>query len=729
MFLSKAENNSKASLLTLKIRLYTVILALLIGSSFSNFYAATIRVPADMPTIQSAIDSSSDGDEVIVSEGTYYENLLLMGKNITIRSNFPTTENPTASYINNTIIDGRLIDSVITLSGTETASCKITGFTITNGSAIYGGGINGNGALATLEYNNITTNTAYYGGGISNCDGFINNNKITGNGAFKAFGDYVYEGGGLYDCDGTIFYNRIYANEAYFGGGIFYSDGTIRNNIFYSNFAKIYGGALDSCNNMVLNNVIYGNSAEEKGAGAYFCNGYLISNIFWNNSAYSDVNLFYCSNPYYSCIQGWFSGGTGVINKDPLFENVSDNNFHLKDTSPCIDAGPSDSQYNDRCIPPGKKTVRNDMGAYGGLNCDWNESLEPEFYDPFTVSGYWICFQGQSTTVAPTTVAEQKNGRLICKYPTNPLPTPGFYQWLRMSKQNDPTSAVEATITYVPNSIYIMRTRISSDSNVEIPCIRVRAQDYNYLTPWTSCSLYGPDSNDVSNPNKPGTPLVTSKDFFMVWQPQAVSPGDALIAFDIYDIYADKPGRFTGELYIDEVAVYRTTVPPADSTERTITNFSTSAAGGTWGAQSNPNNAITFSAQDLKIANVQSGEWAGAGAFVTLSNPITENNLYRIKYTLKKDTADLTDQIRLRAADANNGAYTSNFVMGTGDQLGTSAKEFVHYHWTVNSRNAAFGDLSVFIDTIDRPLSGTASGITLSKIAIEKVTLPQLYIP
>jgi len=52
----------------------------------SIVFSTTINIPSDFPTIQSGINASSNGDTVLVSEGTYYETLYL-DKEITLASN------------------------------------------------------------------------------------------------------------------------------------------------------------------------------------------------------------------------------------------------------------------------------------------------------------------------------------------------------------------------------------------------------------------------------------------------------------------------------------------------------------------------------------------------------------------------------------------------------------------------------------------------------------------
>ncbi|MGH9763997.1 MAG: hypothetical protein ACREAC_24450, partial [Blastocatellia bacterium] len=132
----------------------------LLGNSQAE--ASTIRVPADYPTIQAAINASADADTILVSKGTYRENIKFAGKNITLQSE---------SGPQDTILDGNSANSVVTLENGE-ITATIQGFTIQNGSSIYGSGYGGGITLirssATIIGNIVQNNQSeYWGGGIA----------------------------------------------------------------------------------------------------------------------------------------------------------------------------------------------------------------------------------------------------------------------------------------------------------------------------------------------------------------------------------------------------------------------------------------------------------------------------------------------------------------------------------------------------------------------------------
>ena len=310
----------------MKKKILLNLVVLLVTSALAP--AATRYVPSEYPTIQAAIDAASENDEIIVSIGTYYENIDFGGKNVILRSTDPT--NP--SVVGSTIIDGGHAGSVVTFSGMESPTCVLSGFTITNGSGTggalpRGGGIYGNATLATIQYNIILGNYAFppmfpgsgYGGGLYDCDGTIQCNIISGNGASCDEGGAA--GGGLCNCDGIIQNNVISDNLA-------------------SGFGSSAGGGLYDCNGTIQNNTIFGNSAGS-GAGGGFsdCKGLIINCIIWQNTAGQGAQLHTSSTPSYSCIQDWIGGGTGNISDNPQLVDPAGSDFHLQSESPCKDIG------------------------------------------------------------------------------------------------------------------------------------------------------------------------------------------------------------------------------------------------------------------------------------------------------------------------------------------------------------------------------------------------------
>ena len=115
----------------------------------------TIHIPADQPTIQAGINAAHNGDTVLVSPGTYYENINFKGKAITVIS----SDGPTK-----TIIDGGAKQGLatITFQSQESRSSVIADFTIQNGGIATPnspeGGAYVTNAAPTILNNTITSN-------------------------------------------------------------------------------------------------------------------------------------------------------------------------------------------------------------------------------------------------------------------------------------------------------------------------------------------------------------------------------------------------------------------------------------------------------------------------------------------------------------------------------------------------------------------------------------------
>ena len=144
--------------------------ALLVGAT-TDSPADIRRVPSQYSTIQLAIDAAVAGDTVLVSRGTYYENIRFMGKAITVASQYIMDGDTT--HIDSTIIDGGRptnpdSGSTVFFDAGEDSNSVLCGMTITGGTGVIntnfdyrvGGGIHVSPSSgATIRRNRIVSNS------------------------------------------------------------------------------------------------------------------------------------------------------------------------------------------------------------------------------------------------------------------------------------------------------------------------------------------------------------------------------------------------------------------------------------------------------------------------------------------------------------------------------------------------------------------------------------------
>ena len=370
----------------LHARTFTVILATLVGMT-GLACARTITVGKglgyDYGHIHLAINAAQEGDTVVVAAGVYQTNIDFQGKNIVLTSTNPNAQNVTIDF------PGRN-SAVVTFSGQEDANCELIGFGITGGRGDEGGGICGNGTKATIRQCAIYDNHAdVAGGGIHDCDGVISDCRIQDNRAENSAG--FGQGGGLYGCDGLISNCTIIGNLAghheqrFSHGGGLSECASVVNCFVKGNTAGGFGGGLYNCA-QISNCTIVVNEAGRCGGGVSHANGSgaVLNSLIWRNRADQGeqahiecrhVDDFTVS---YSNVQGGFEGakvagewliqwGPTNLDRYPLFaERHHLGEYHLREDSPCVDAGDPNGDYQGQTDMDGQIRVaggRVDVGA------------------------------------------------------------------------------------------------------------------------------------------------------------------------------------------------------------------------------------------------------------------------------------------------------------------------------------------------------------------------------
>ncbi len=275
--------------------------------------------------------------------------------------------------------------------------------------------------------NTVTDPNTATGGGIEinggSNDFFFIGNYINGNTC-----NGVGWGGGIdfFDCSPTAKNNLIVGNSAPLGGGIVLDNvdtTSSKSELNYSRrlshrYNRVNANQLKSLKILLAssfeNNTIINNSANDEGGGitVWGTMPQLMNFVVWGNIAPVDSQISGTPDVQYSDVEGGYAG-TGNINLNPQLIPGSDI-YLLAGTSPCIDAGNPDPQYNDVEDPtvqgnplgPAQGTLRNDIGHLGGSNSQWGYSKWPT---PVELISFSAVANGKEILLSWSTATELNN--------------------------------------------------------------------------------------------------------------------------------------------------------------------------------------------------------------------------------------------------------------------------------------------------------------------------------
>jgi hypothetical protein len=441
---------------------------------YTNWMAAATN-------IQDAVDASSPGDTVLVTNGVYnagghvlygVTNRITVTKAIMVQS----INGPEATVIQGYQQYSRFGNVDYGPASVRCAyltnGAMLAGFTLTNGSAQspgQGGGVycesasavvsncvlignsvdyrGGGACFGTLNNCTIIANTIPYGDGggangciIRNCALVNNSAGGWGGGASSSTlfnctlaGNHAGQGGGAEGCtlNSCLVASNSVVSWGEGGGGA--RDSVLNHSLVVSNYGGRFGGGTLFC---TLNHcTVVGNWAEHAGG---VDDGALTNCILSGNSASIDCPNYRTAVPDHCCATP--DGGTGSITNAPLFVDLDNGNFRLRTNSPCINAG-NNAALIDGPDLDGNPRVKGgtvDMGAY-------------EFQTPAsTISYAWLQQYGLPTDGSADHVDSDHDG---------------MNNWGEWKAGTEPTDALSVLQMLAPsNSVFGVTVRWQSVS-------------------------------------------------------------------------------------------------------------------------------------------------------------------------------------------------------------------------------------------------------------------------
>src|ERR1035437_7686398 len=288
--------------------------------------------------IQNAVDVSTNGDLVLVTNGVYVTGGRRVSGNATI-NRVAVTNAITVKSVNGptaTVIQGYQVSNPLQATRCVylTDGATLTRFTLTGGGTQIaspgtitgsGGGVRCLSTNATVSDCMVVGNFATDGGGIAS--GTVNNCIFSNNIAQDA-------GGGGY---AATFNNCLFTGNSATNGGaasaLIFAAANLNNCTVYGNSASVLGGGLASLGAAgasylwASNCIVLGNTAPR---GANYAVAFA-----------EEMPMNYC------CTAPLPASGACNFTNDALFLNPTNGDFHLQSNSPCINAGSSNATRSE----------------------------------------------------------------------------------------------------------------------------------------------------------------------------------------------------------------------------------------------------------------------------------------------------------------------------------------------------------------------------------------------
>lgn len=293
----------------------SVLLALAANASATTYYVNANGTNPVVPytswataatNIQDAMGYVPPGSTVLVTNGVYqyggdpdYSTRVLVYPNITVRS----VNGPAVTTIVGTTNDG---DGNTLNCAHLDSGATLSGFTLTNGAATFGGGADCNDTSCLVTNCVIVGNVATWEGGGAD-SGTLINCVLTGNSA---------------------------PNASAGAGGAAYGS-TLINCLLAGNFAGYSGGATFS--STLVNCTVVSNSVGIDGSGGVINVGTVLNSIIYYNSSPIGIGFFTNCCAFPVPFGSW--NGANNFTNPPLFANLPDGDYRLASSSPCINAG------------------------------------------------------------------------------------------------------------------------------------------------------------------------------------------------------------------------------------------------------------------------------------------------------------------------------------------------------------------------------------------------------